>query len=44
MMSTAKPANIGFRQVVQLFGPPTNPARHGKRLAGFVAGICWVLV
>jgi len=28
MLSTAKSANIGFRQVVQLFTPPTNPAMH----------------
>jgi len=26
MLSTAKSANIGFSQVVQLFAPPTNPA------------------
>jgi len=26
MLSTAKSANIGFSQVVQLFVPPTNPA------------------
>jgi len=26
MLSTAKSANIGFLQVVQLFAPPTNPA------------------
>ena len=27
MLSTAKSANIGSSQVVQLFAPPTNPAR-----------------
>jgi len=27
-MSTAKSANVGFRPVVQLFAPPTNPAMH----------------
>jgi len=26
MLSTAKSANIGFSQVVQLFAPPPNPA------------------
>jgi len=26
MLSTAKSANVGFSQVVQLFAPPTNPA------------------
>jgi len=26
MLRTAKSANVGFRQVVQLFAPPTNPA------------------
>jgi len=26
LLSTAKSANIGFSQVVQLFAPPTNPA------------------
>jgi len=25
MLSTAKSANVGFSQVVQLFAPPTNP-------------------
>jgi len=25
MLNTAKSANIGFLQVVQLFAPPTNP-------------------
>jgi len=29
MLSTAKLANIGFSQVVQLFAPPTKPA-HAK--------------
>jgi len=28
MLSTAKSANVGFRPVVQLFVPPTNPATH----------------
>jgi len=28
MLSTAKSANVGFFQVVQLFAPPTNPARR----------------
>jgi len=26
MLTTAKSANVGFLQVVQLFAPPTNPA------------------
>jgi len=26
MLSTAKSANVGFSQVVQIFAPPTNPA------------------
>jgi len=26
MLSTAKSANVGFSQVVQLLAPPTNPA------------------
>ena len=26
MLSTAKPANVGFSPVVQLFAPLTNPA------------------
>jgi len=26
MLSTAKSANVGFSQVVQLFAPPGNPA------------------
>jgi len=26
MLSTAKSANVGFSQLVQLFAPPTNPA------------------
>jgi len=26
MLSTAKSANVGFSQGVQLFAPPTNPA------------------
>jgi len=26
MLSTAKSANVGFSQVVQLFAPPTKPA------------------
>jgi len=26
MLNTAKSANVGFWQVVQLFAPPTNPA------------------
>jgi len=26
MLSTAKSANVGFLQVLQLFAPPTNPA------------------
>jgi len=26
MLSSAKSANVGFSQVVQLFEPPTNPA------------------
>jgi len=26
MLRTAKSANVGFLQVVQLFAPPTNPA------------------
>ena len=26
MLSTAKSANVGFLQVVQLFASPTNPA------------------
>jgi len=26
MLNTAKSANVGFSQVVQLFAPPTNPA------------------
>jgi len=26
MLTTAKSANVGFSQVVQLFAPPTNPA------------------
>jgi len=26
LISTAKSANVGFSQVVQLFAPPTNPA------------------
>ena len=26
MLSTAKSANVGFSQVVQLFAPPPNPA------------------
>jgi len=26
MLSTAKSANVGLSQVVQLFAPPTNPA------------------
>jgi len=26
MLTTAKSANVGFSQVVQLFVPPTNPA------------------
>ena len=26
MLNTAKSANIGFLQAVQLFAPPTNPA------------------
>jgi len=25
MLTTAKSANVGFSQVVQLFAPPTNP-------------------
>ena len=25
MLSTAKSANVGFSQAVQLFAPPTNP-------------------
>jgi len=28
MLSTAKSANVGFRPVVQLFAPLTNPATH----------------
>jgi len=28
IMSTAKSANVGFWQVLQLFAPPTNPATH----------------
>jgi len=28
MLSTAKSANVGFRLVMQLFAPPTNPAMH----------------
>ena len=28
MLSTAKSANVGFRLVVQLIAPPTNPAAH----------------
>jgi len=27
MPSTATSANVGFSQVVQLFAPPTNPAK-----------------
>ena len=27
MRTTAKSANVGFSQVVQLFAPPANPAR-----------------
>jgi len=27
MLSTAKSATFGFLQVVQLFAPPTNPAK-----------------
>ena len=27
MLNTAKSANIGFLQVMQLFAPPTNPAK-----------------
>jgi len=30
MLTTAKSANVGFSQVVQLFAPPTNPA-HAPR-------------
>jgi len=26
MLSTAKSASVGFRPVLQLFAPPTNPA------------------
>ena len=26
MLTTAKSANVGFLQVVQLLAPPTNPA------------------
>ena len=28
MLSTTKSASVGFRPVVQLFAPPTNPATH----------------
>ena len=34
MLSTAKSANIGFLQVVQLFAPPTNPAHAPLRPYG----------
>jgi len=27
MLGIAKSANVGFSQVVQLFGPSTNPAK-----------------
>jgi len=30
MLSTAKSANVGFSQVVQLFGPPANPATASR--------------
>jgi len=30
MLSTAKSANVGFSQVVQLFAPPANPANAQK--------------
>jgi len=30
MLNTAKSANVGFSQVVQLFAQPTNPAHAQK--------------
>jgi len=38
MLSTAKSANVGFRSVVQLFAPPTNPATH---VAQKIAVVNW---
>ena len=36
MLSTAKSANIGFRPVMQLFSPPTNPAPHLTQKISFI--------
>ena len=49
MLSTAKPTDVGFRPVVQLFAPPINPAtaaraensfyKFGKKLS-WVSTMC----
>jgi len=36
MLSTAKSANVGFRPVVHLFAPPTNPATHLAHKVPFI--------
>ena len=36
MLSTAKSANIGFSQVVQLFAPPRNPANAPRAEIPFI--------
>ena len=36
MLSTAKSANVGFRPVVQLFAPLTNPATHVAQKIPFI--------
>jgi len=36
MLSTAKSASIGFRPVVQLFAPSTNPATHLAQKIPFI--------
>jgi len=36
MLTTAKSANIGFSQVVQLFAPPTNPAYAPRAKIPFI--------
>jgi len=38
MLSTTKSANVGCRQVVQLFAPLTNPAMQLRILGVLVSG------
>jgi len=42
MLSTAKSANVGFSQVVQLFAPPTNPAHAENSFYKFRKKNFWV--